>query len=104
MLPMLTVTGAPGIVYLNGIFCGETGAAALPMGMRGVQYLELRPFDPDTPAAALRLTFEDGRLTGGVTGNAFAVQWPDGRVELELRASAREAEAPRLLASEEEKL
>lgn len=99
MLPMLTVTGAPGIVYLNGIFCGETGAAALPVGMRGVQYLELRPFDPDTPAAALRLTFEDGRLTGGVTGNAFAVQWPDGRVELEMRAPAREADAPRLLAS-----
>ena len=69
------------------------------MGMRGVQYLELRPFDPDTPAAALRLTFEDGRLTGGVTGNAFAVQWPDGRVELEMRAPARETDAPRLLAS-----
>ena len=67
--------------------------------MRGVQYLELRPFDPDTPAAALRLTFEDGRLTGGVTGNAFAVQWPDGRVELEMRAPARETDAPRLLAS-----
>ena len=37
MLPMLTVTGVPGIVYLNGIFCGETGEAALPVGMRGVQ-------------------------------------------------------------------
>ena len=99
MLPMLTVTGAQGIVYLNGFFCGETGETALPVGTRGVQYLEVRPFDADTPAAALRLTFENGRLTGGVTGNAFAVQWPDGRVELELRGPERETEPPRLLAS-----
>ena len=91
MLPMLTVSGAPGIVYLNGIFCGETGQAALPVNARGVQYLELRPFDAEVPPAVLRLTFEDGRLTGGAAGDAFAVQWPDGRVEIELRAPAAAA-------------
>ena len=91
MLPMLTVSGAPGIVYLNGIFCGETGQAALPVNARGVQYLELRPFDAEVPPAVLRLTFEDGRLTGGAAGDAFAVQWPDGRVEIELREWADEA-------------
>ena len=98
MLPMLTVSGAPGIVYLNGIFCGETGQAALPVNARGVQYLELRPFDAEVPPAVLRLTFEDGRLTGGAAGDAFAVQWPDGRVEIELRAPAAAAAPPRLLA------
>lgn len=99
MLPMLAVSGAAGIVYLNGIFCGETEQCVLPVSPHGVQYLEVRPFDAAVPGAALRLRFEDGRLVGGITGNAFAVQWPDGRIELELRAPAPEAAAPRLLAS-----
>lgn len=85
MLPMLNVTGTPGVVYLNGMFCGETGAAALPLRGQGVQYLEVRPFSPSGTQAVLRLEIADGQLAGGVTGQAFAVQWPDGRIELELR-------------------
>lgn len=100
-MPMLTISGAPGLVYLNGRLCGETGAAAMPLAPDGVQYLELRPFDMDSHGAVLRLTMEDGRLKDGVTGDVFAVQWPDGWISLEIRkeaANAPEAD-PVLLAS-----
>ena len=85
MLPMLTVSGAPGLVYLNGRLCGETGAAAMPLALDGVQYLELRPFDVDRRGAVLRLNMSGGHLTGGVVGEMFAVQWPDGWIALEMR-------------------
>ncbi len=94
MLPMLTVTGVPGLIYLNGRFCGETGAAALPLAREGVQYLELRPFDPSARGAVLRLKVVDGKLVEGVSGDAFAVQWPGGWIALELRGKASGPEAP----------
>ncbi len=101
MLPMLTVTGAPGLLYLNGRLCGETGAAAMPIARDGVQYLELRPFDCATRGAVLRLHMENGLLTAGPAGNVYSVQWPNGWIALEIRADAPtdggEAE-PRLLA------
>ncbi|MDR0897312.1 MAG: hypothetical protein LBN04_05590 [Oscillospiraceae bacterium] len=99
MLPMLTLSGAAGLVYLNGRFCGETGAAAIPLARDGVQYLELRPFDPAQRGAVLKLKFEGGRLVAGAAGDAFAVQWPGGWVAMELRGDpgALEEEAPVLL-------
>lgn len=102
MLPMLTVSGAPGLMYLNGKFCGETGVAAMPMARDGVQYLEVRPFDADKRGAVLRLRFEDGRLVGGLSEEAYAVQWPNGWIEVELRGEDAGKTpvdaAPRLLA------
>lgn len=94
MLPMLTVTGTPGLVYLNGRFCGETGAAALPLAREGVQYLELRPFAPDAQGAVLRLKVAGGKLVEGVQGDAFAVQWPGGWIALELRGKDSGADLP----------
>ena len=100
MLPMLTVSGGPGLVYLNGRFCGETGAAAMPLASDGVQYLELRPFDPKSPGAVLRLSLEDGKLIDGVTGDVYAVQWPEGWIALELHGENPGLQAePRLLAT-----
>lgn len=99
---MLTVTGAPGLVYLNGRLCGETGAAAMPLARNGVQYLELRPFDTNRSGAVLRLRMENGRLVEGISGDVFAVQWPDGWIALEMRDVTEEAAAmdtpPKLLA------
>lgn len=101
MLPMLTVTGVPGLLYLNGRLCGETGASAMPLSPDGVQYLELRPFDLEERGAVLRLRVEDGRLVEGVTGDVFAVQWPSGWIAMELKSAmgAQDAMAtsPRLL-------
>ncbi len=95
MLPMLTVSGTPGLVYLNGRLCGETGAAAMPLARDGVQYLELRPFDAGARGAVLRLRVADGRLVEGVSGEVFAVQWPNGWIALELRGGpGAEADVP----------
>lgn len=91
MLPMLTVSGTPGLIYLNGRLCGETGAAAMPLARDGVQYLEVRPFDLESKGAVLRLRLADGRLVEGVRGNTFAVQWPDGWIALELRGETEDA-------------
>ncbi len=91
MLPILTVSGAPGLLYLNGRFCGETGAAAMPLTRDGVQYLELRPFDPDRRGAVLRLRMEDGQLVEGASGDVFCVQWPSGWIALEIKEGEAEA-------------
>lgn len=98
MLPMLTVSGGPGLVYLNGRLCGETGVAAMPLAPDGVQYLELKPFDPNAPGAVLRLTLAGGRLVEGVTGDVYAVQWPGGWIAMELRGQWRDTPGePRLI-------
>lgn len=103
MLPMLTVSGVPGLLYLNGRFCGETGAASMPLSPDGVQYLELRPFDAAAKGAVLRLRVQGGRLVEGVSGDVYAVQWPSGWIAMELKeesGAAREmAQPPRLLSS-----
>ncbi len=101
MLPILTVSGTPGLVYLNGRFCGETGAAALPITPDGTQYLEMRPFDPGARGAVLRLTMENGRLTSALPSDVFGVEWPGGWIALEMRGSAPgvdETYEPELLA------
>ena len=98
MLPMLTVSGGPGLVYLNGRLCGETGAAAMPLAPDGVQYLELKPFDARAQGAILRLRLENGRLMEGVTGDVFAIQWPGGWIAMEMRgAASKPAREPELL-------
>lgn len=105
MLPMLTVTGVPGLLYLNGRLCGETGMAAMPLSPDGVQYLELRPFDCGARGAVLRLRIERGVLREGLTGDVYAVQWPGGFIAMEMRGApggsgtdARDV-PPRLLSS-----
>lgn len=93
MLPILAVTGVPGLIYLNGMFCGETGQTALPLSRFGAQYLEVRPFRSSERGATMRLELDDGLLSGGLEENAFAVQWPDGRIELEIRPESGETAA-----------
>ncbi len=85
MLPMLTVQGAPGLTYLNGRLCGETGAVALPLARDGIQYLEVRPFGLETAGTALRLRLRGGCLCDGLPSGACAVQWPNGHIAIELR-------------------
>lgn len=106
MLPILTLSAVDGLVYLNGMFCGEACEVSLPLSMRGTHYLELRPFDAQARGAVLRLRTENGLLVGGVTGDAYAVQWPDGRIALEIRGQETPdvPAPPRLLAQTEDVL
>lgn len=97
MLPMLTFEGVPGLLYLNGRLCGETGRAAFPIAPDGIQYLELRPFDPEARGATLRLDLREGRLACDLPEGVYAVQWPGGWIAMELpdaRAEMARASVP----------
>ncbi|MDR1599385.1 MAG: hypothetical protein LBS11_05900 [Oscillospiraceae bacterium] len=85
MHPMLQVLAPPGLLYVNGRFCGETDGGGIPLARDGVVYVEYRPLDPYSSGAALRLSMRGGLLVDGVSGDAYAVQWPGGLLELEFR-------------------
>lgn len=85
MHPMLTVQAPAGLLYLNGRFCGETGGSGLPLTRDGVVYLEYRPLATRGEGMAMRLDLKSGQVTGGLIEGAYAVQWPGGLIELELR-------------------
>lgn len=85
MYPMLQVQAPDGLIYLNGRFCGEAGGSGLPLTRDGTVYLEYRPFSGRGEGLALRLSLKAGSLTDGLPEEAFAVQWPDGLIQLELR-------------------
>ncbi|GHU72094.1 hypothetical protein FACS1894184_19630 [Clostridia bacterium] len=88
MHPMLQVLAPPGLLYVNGRFCGETDGGAIPITREGVVYLEYRPLDQPSSGAALRLTMRGGLLIDGVNDDVYAVQWPGGLLELEFRGGA----------------
>ncbi|MDR1263543.1 MAG: hypothetical protein LBK46_08660 [Oscillospiraceae bacterium] len=88
MHPMLQVLAPPGLLYINGRFCGETDSGGIPLTRDGVVYLEYKPLDAHTPGAALKLTMCGGLLTDGMTDDIYAVQWPGGLLELEFRGGA----------------
>lgn len=85
MHPMLTVQAPAGLLYLNGRFCGETGGSGIPLTRDGVVYLEYRPLAKRGDGMAMRLDLKAGQVSGGLVEGAYAVQWPGGLIELELR-------------------
>lgn len=85
MHPMLQVLAPPGLLYVNGRFCGETDGGGIPLTRDGAVYLEYRPLEPRVPCSALKLTMRGGLLIDGVSDDAYAVQWPGGLLELEFR-------------------
>ena len=101
MLPVLTVSGPEGFVYLNGQFAGLSGHSALPLSRNGTHYLQFYPLGASL-CFALCLTLEGGTLTHLHPQNACAVQWPSGWIALELPENPDPS--PRLLASWEQYL
>lgn len=87
MHPMLMVHAPAGLLYLNGRFCGETGGSGLPLTRDGVVYLEYRPLAARDGSMALRLELKSGLIADGMVEDAYAIQWPGGLIELELRPS-----------------
>jgi len=92
MHPMLTVQAPAGLLYLNGRFCGETGGSGLPLTRDGVVYLEYRPLAARSEGVAMRLDLKSGMVAGGLIEGAYAVQWPGGLIELELRGEGLSSE------------
>ena len=95
---LMIESAARGVLCVNGQFCGplEAGGQAFPASPEAEIYVQLFPFS----GKAAPLTVEM-RLRGGEIGrlepqeHAYALLWPDGIIELELRPGwPGEAPAP----------
>lgn len=93
MHPILFIqSGVQGVLMVNGVFCGplEGEGQSFPAGSDAEIYIQLFPFGQQAPlTAAMRLT--GGRIERLEPQEyAFALLWPDGVIQLELRAGGEE--------------
>ncbi len=87
MFPVLIIACArPGLLYVNGAFCGElTEEQIFPVRPDGRVYVEYRALSEPAFPLAVALDLKDGQVQPGFPLSAYAVQWPDRVIELELR-------------------
>jgi len=84
MHPVLMVQSPPGLLYVNGRFCGEAEGSCLPLARDGAAYVEYRPIGSTLEAVTLKLALKRGVLDEGLPEGVYAVQWPNGLIEVEL--------------------
>jgi len=93
MRRMLFIESAgDGVLFVNGQFMGpmEREGQAFPCGENGEIYIQLFPFGERMPLTA-KLLLRGGQIAAlEPQENAFALLWPDGIVQLELRMQGRE--------------
>lgn len=82
-----------GVLMVNGCFCGPVDAQgqAFPASQNAELYIQLFPFAADNRPVTVELVLEEGgiaRLTP--QESAYALVWPDGILQLELRAQEQE--------------
>ena len=85
-----------GVLYVNGQFCGpmEREGQAFPCGENEEVYIQLFPFGESMPLAA-KLLLRGGKIASlEPQENCFALLWPDGILQLELRMKAVTHEHP----------
>ena len=83
-----------GVLFVNGQFCGpmEREGQAFPMGRHAEIYIQLFPFGESAPLAAM-LEMREGQIVRlEPKESAFALLWPGGVVQLELRLKAQQME------------
>ena len=94
-MTLLIESAVQGVLFVNGQFCGpmEPEGQAFPMGKNAEVYIQLFPFGEEAPlTAALRM--QGGQIARlAPQENAFALLWPDGIVQLELRLRAQQEPA-----------
>ena len=98
MNPVLFIESCtPGVLVVNGQFCGplEEEGQAFPAGKNAEIYAQLFPFDPAIAPLCAAMALREGRIARlEPQAHAFALHWPDGVIELELRpAGAQEGTA-----------
>lgn len=84
---LLIESAAQGLLFVNGQFCGpmEREGQAFPLGNHAEIYVQLAPFG-EAPPLAVGLEMREGRIENLYPKeNAFALLWPGGFVQLELR-------------------
>ena len=85
---LLIESAAQGVLFVNGQFCGpmEREGQAFPMGRNAEIYIQLFLFGEAAPLTAA-LKMQDGQIVRlEPQESVFALVWPDGIVQLELRA------------------
>lgn len=88
---LLIESAAQGLLLINGQFCGpmERDGQAFPLGRNAEIYIQLIPFGEAAPLA-VGLEMRDGRIAKLYPKeNAFALLWPGGVVQLELRMQSQ---------------
>ncbi len=91
---LLIESAGDGVLYVNGQFCGpmEREGQAFPCGENEEVYIQLFPFGERTPLAA-KLLLRGGKIASlEPQENCYALLWPDGIIQLELRIQAMERE------------
>lgn len=89
-------SGVRGILTVNGCFCGPVDAQgqAFPASPDAEIFIQLFPFTPGTQPVTLELALRGGeiaRLEPQQSG--YALIWPDGVIQLELRVGDEPAAA-----------
>jgi len=77
-----------GLLYVNGQFCGplEEGGQAFPAGGKAEIYIQLFPFGAGAAPLCVQLHLQaEGIVLLSPQDCAFALLWPDGMIQLELR-------------------
>ena len=105
MVQMLMIeSGVRGLLMVNGQFCGpvDSEGQAFPAGQSAEIYMQLFPFDESAAPLTAELRLRDGRIERlEPQTRCYALVWPDGVIQLELRPKAQqeEIEPPRQAAS-----
>ena len=85
---LLIESAVRGLLYVNGQFCGplEEDGQAFPMGRDAEIYIQLIPFDERIRPVTAELHTGGGAISRLSPGErCYALVWPDGIVQLELR-------------------
>ena len=95
---LLIESAVRGLLYVNGQFCGplEEGGQAFPAGGRAEIYIQLFPFGAGAAPLGVQMHLHaEGVALLDPQDCAFALVWPDGVVQLELRMPQQAEEAGR---------
>ena len=99
MVQMLMIeSGVRGLLMVNGQFCGPVDGEgqAFPAGQSAEIYMQLFPFDESAAPLTAELRLREGRIERlEPRTRCFALVWPDGVIQLELRPQD-EVQAPDL--------
>src|SRR5699024_6901551 len=81
-----------GVLVVNGCFCGPVDAQgqAFPASENAEIYMQLFPLAPGAQPVTVELVLEKGGIAKlSPQDSAYALIWPDGIIQLELRAQGQ---------------
>ena len=94
MQPVVFIqSGADGVLLVNGFFCGPIGEGqSFPAGRDAEVFIQLFPFGEALPVT-VQLQLRNGQVERLFPQEAaYALCWPDGVIQVELRSSAQRAQ------------